>query len=187
MSIEIEEPGRVAMLATAREAIESRLSHREPVWPDCGSTGELQLGAFVTLHATRSDGRRVLRGCIGRMRSDAPLVTVIRSMAVAAAFEDPRFPRVTANELQAIDVEISVLSRFEPCTPDEVMPGMHGVYLVSGFSSGVFLPQVATEQGWNREELLEQLCVKAGLGSGAYRSPEASLFCFTATVFGERS
>ena len=65
------------------------------------------------------------------------------------------------------------------------MPGVHGVLLRRGYSSGVFLPQVAAEQGWGREELLEELCVKAGVAAGSYLAPDASLYRFTATVFGE--
>jgi AmmeMemoRadiSam system protein A len=106
-------------------------------------------------------------------------------MAAAAAFDDPRFPPVTERELGNIDVEISVLSPFEPCAPEDVSPGLHGVYLVRGGRSGVFLPQVAPEQGWDRQELLEQLCVKAGLEPGSYLLPDARLYRFTATVFGE--
>jgi AmmeMemoRadiSam system protein A len=106
-------------------------------------------------------------------------------MALAAAFEDPRFPALAEGELASIDIEISVLSPFEPCAPLDVIPGEHGVYLTRGYHSGVFLPQVAPEQGWDRHELLEQLCAKAGLESGAYKTSGASLFRFTATIFGE--
>ena len=119
------------------------------------------------------------------MSSSLPLRTTVQDMALAAAFEDPRFPALSEGELASIDIEISVLSPFEPCTPLDVIPGEHGVYLTKGFHSGVFLPQVAPEQGWDQHELLEQLCAKAGLESGAYKTAGAKLFRFTATIFGE--
>lgn len=186
MSFTISRDEREAFLYTAREAIASRLLGRKARWPEYGATAEERLGAFVTLHKHTGSGRRSLRGCIGRMSSEQPLRLTIRDMAIASAFEDPRFPALSSGELEHIDIEISVLSPFEPCSPQDVSPGEHGVYLTRGYRSGVFLPQVATEQGWDRMALLEQLCVKAGLESGAYASPEARLFRFTATVFGEQ-
>jgi len=176
---------RSSLLGTAREAIAASLEGRPPRWPAYGPALEEALGAFVTLHKRSPAGRRLLRGCIGRMSAEQPLYATVRDMAKAAAFDDPRFPPLIDSELDRIDIEISVLSPFEPCSPDDVVPGKHGVLLTRGFRSGVFLPQVASEQGWDRVELLEQLCVKAGLESGAYTSPGAKLYRFTATVFRE--
>lgn len=186
MSLEIAPEDRLALLRTAREAIASRLEGRPAIWPAHGPALDDALGAFVTLHKSSTHGRRLLRGCIGRMSSDRPLYVTVRDMAEAAAFEDPRFPPLIDSELASVDIEISALSPFEPCSPDDVVPGTHGVYLTRGFRTGVFLPQVASEQGWDRAELLEQLCVKAGLEGGAYDRPDARLFRFTATVFGEK-
>jgi AmmeMemoRadiSam system protein A len=180
MAFDIATEDRIVLLALAREAIVSRLCNRSPVWPDHSKALDERRGAFVTLHKNG-----LLRGCIGRMVADTPLEKAVRDMAMAAAFEDPRFPSLGKPELDEIDLEISVLSPMEPCRPDEIIPGMHGTYLVKGYRSGVFLPQVATEQGWNREHLLEHLCYKAGLPSGSYLDPDAKLFCFTAVVFGE--
>jgi len=185
MSVPLSSTDKAALLLTAREAIESRLMHRPPHWPDFSPATREPYGAFVTLHKTSQQGLRSLRGCIGRMSSELPLSTTVRDMALAAAFEDPRFPSMHEHELAGIDIEISVLSPFEPCSPEDIIPGEHGVYLTRGYHSGVFLPQVAPEQGWNRQELLEQLCAKAGLEGGAYRSVGANLFRFTATIFGE--
>ncbi len=169
------------LLSTAREAIAARLESRKPDWPSVSVDMNQPRGAFVTLHK-----HGALRGCIGRMRAEVPLFEVVREMALSAAFEDPRFPPLRQDEFKEIDLEISVLSPFEPCKPGEVVVGKHGVYIVSGFRSGVFLPQVAPEQGWDREKLLENLCGKAGLESGAYRSVDAKLYSFTAFVFGEK-
>jgi len=185
MSLVLHSADETSLLLTAREAIVSRIQARQPSWPAYGPVAEEHYGAFVTLHKTSPDGRRLLRGCIGRMSSGLPLRTTIRDMALAAAFEDPRFPALNKDELAGIDIEISVLSPFEPCSPEDVVSGEHGVYLTRGYHSGVFLPQVAVEQGWDRHELLEQLCAKAGLEGGAYMTAGASLFRFTATVFGE--
>jgi AmmeMemoRadiSam system protein A len=180
MAFDLAIEDKRTLLALAREAIVSRLGNRSPVWPSHSRALEERRGAFVTLHK-----HGMLRGCIGRMVADTPLEKAVRDMAMAAAFEDPRFPSLSKAELAEIELEISVLSPMEPCRPDEITPGVHGTYLVKGYRSGVFLPQVATEQGWNRETLLEHLCYKAGLPSGAYLDPDAKLFSFTAVVFGE--
>ncbi len=168
------------LLETAREAIRSALEKRAPHWPESAKDLAEKRGAFVTLHRHGS-----LRGCIGRMTGDEPLYMQIRDIAHAAAFEDPRFPALEKSELEGIQLEISVLSPMTPCSPHDVIPGTHGVYLTNGRRSGVFLPQVATEQGWDREALLENLCRKAGLPPGSHLASDAKLFCFTAFVFGE--
>ena len=181
MSDEYSEASRKILLSTAREAIAARLESRQPASAPVPAELDEPRGAFVTLHK-----HGALRGCIGRMRAEEPLIEVVRDMALSAAFADPRFPPLHQDELKDVDLEISVLSPFVPCKPEDVLPGKHGVYLVKGFRSGVFLPQVAPEQGWDREELLENLCGKAGLEPGAYRSAGAQLYSFTASVFGEK-
>ncbi|MBN1518859.1 MAG: AmmeMemoRadiSam system protein A [Spirochaetales bacterium] len=172
---------RAGLLATAREAIRARLGHRKPAWPALSPAAAQPCGAFVTLHKHGN-----LRGCIGRMVSSEPLYQVVRDMAVAAAFDDPRFPPLDASEEPELDLEISALSPMESCKPDDVQPGVHGVHLSLGWNSGVFLPQVAPEQGWDRDQLLHHLCLKAGLPPGSHRDPGAELKRFTAVVFGER-
>jgi uncharacterized protein len=181
MAFDINAEDRKILLALAREAIASRLESRSPVWPSHSSSLDERRGAFVTIHK-----QGMLRGCIGRMVADTPLEKIIRDMAMAAAFEDPRFPPLGKTDLVSIDLEISVLSPMEPCRPEDIVPGIHGAYLAKGYRSGVFLPQVATEQGWDRDTFLEHLCYKAGLPSGSYRDPDARLWSFNAVVFGER-
>ena len=146
-----------------------------------GSPGlEREQGAFVTL---RKKGE--LRGCIGQMTAAGPLRRVVGAMAFAAAFEDPRFSRLQANELKDVEVEISVLTPFrEVASAGAILPGRDGVLLQKGRSSAVFLPQVATEEGWDRNELLDNLCVKAGLSRGCWQSG-AKLSTFQAEVFKE--
>ncbi len=141
-------------------------------------------GAFVTLRKNEQ-----LRGCIGQIiPTDKPLWQVVRDMAVAACSQDHRFSPVTEDELPEIDYEVSVLSRPEPIDDwRKIELGKHGVIVKRGFHSGVFLPQVADETGWSREEFLSQLCwQKAGLPPDCYRDPDTKLEVFTAQVFSEK-
>lgn len=140
-------------------------------------------GAFVTLH---KDGQ--LRGCIGNFTGSDPLYLNIRDMAVEAATGDPRFPPVTLKEMDNIDIEISVLSTPEKVkSAEEVELGKHGVMVKKGFRGGVFLPQVATETGWSKEEFLSTLCAhKAGISADSWKDGSADIYTFTAEVFSER-
>ncbi len=141
------------------------------------------MGAFVTIHK-----QGVLRGCIGNIIGPQPLYLTVHDMAIEAATADPRFPSLNPDELEDIEIEISVLS--EPKKVDdvnEIKMGVHGVIVKRGFASGVFLPQVATETGWTKEEFLSNLCEhKAGLSPDAWQDKDTQLFSFTAQVFGEK-
>lgn len=137
------------------------------------------LGAFVTITCNGA-----LRGCIGAIVGHAPLAETVWRMARAAALEDPRFPPLTAREWEQAAVEISVLDELAPCPdPARIEVGRHGLALQYGGRSGVFLPQVPVEQGWDREAYLEHLCAKAGVPHGAWRLPQARLFWYEALVF----
>ncbi|MCK5581597.1 MAG: AmmeMemoRadiSam system protein B [Candidatus Omnitrophica bacterium] len=141
-------------------------------------------GAFVTLHRYGH-----LRGCIGNIVSDAPLYKTVRDMAISAAVKDPRFPPLSKEELGSIDLEISVLSKpWRVTDVEEIEPGVHGVIVRKGLmNQGVFLPQVATEFGWGREEFLSNLCShKAGLPPDAWKDPATEIQIFTADVFSEK-
>ncbi len=139
-------------------------------------------GAFVTLHY-----KGELRGCIGNIIGRGPLYKTIRDMAVESSSRDPRFSPVSKGELKDIKVEISVLSvPVKERDVSKIKMGVHGVIVKRGFNSGVFLPQVATETGWGRDEFLSVLCTqKAGLPADAWRDPGTELYTFTAEVFGE--
>ncbi|MBU1220648.1 AmmeMemoRadiSam system protein A [Myxococcota bacterium] len=137
-------------------------------------------GVFVTL---KKHGD--LRGCIGNFRSQTPLIDNIYNMALAAAFEDNRFEPVTEDELSDIQIEISVLSELFPVKPDEIEIGKHGLYLTFRHFGGVFLPQVPVEWGWDLQEYLDELCLKAHLPPGTHLHKEAVLEAFTADVFHE--
>jgi AmmeMemoRadiSam system protein A len=136
-------------------------------------------GVFVTL---RRDGR--LRGCIGFIEGIEPLWEAVRDMAVRAAAHDPRFPPVEAVELEDLEIEISVLSPLEPLSdPADVEVGRHGLMVRRGPRSGLLLPQVPVEHGWDRETFLEQTCFKAGLPPGAWKDPGTVILAFEAEVF----
>ncbi len=138
------------------------------------------MGAFVTLH---KEGN--LRGCIGEIFPRRALVEAVAEQAVNAAFHDPRFPRLRAEELDEIDIEISALTAPHAVgSYEEIVVGRHGVVLSKKGRSAVFLPQVAPEQGWGVEETLTQLALKAGLGSNDWKSG-CEFKVFEAIVFGE--
>ena len=141
-----------------------------------------EMGAFVTLH---EHGK--LRGCIGNMVGRGPFYLTVREMAKEAATGDPRFRPVTLREMKDIDIEISALSPMEKIeNPDIIEVGKHGVMVKGAFRSGVYLPQVATETGWNREQFMNSLCgQKAGMAPDAWKKGECDIYVFTAEVFGE--
>lgn len=135
-------------------------------------------GAFVTLNE-----RGLLRGCIGMILSDDPVIETVREMAVSAALRDPRFSPVRPDELSAIELEVSVLTEPTPVKgPEAIVAGRDGVILRKRGRSAVFLPQVATEQGWDVPTMLKHLSLKAGLDSDAWRSG-AAFETFRAQVF----
>jgi AmmeMemoRadiSam system protein A len=154
------------LLALARESIASKLENREPQYQTMHSPVlEQPCGAFVTLHKGVS-GAYSLRGCIGRMTANLPLEETVRIMAREAAFGDPRFPPLKPGELEQCHIEISALSPMTVCPdPRNVEVGVHGLYLTRGGRSGVLLPQVPIEQGWNQKEYRDYICITAGLPS----------------------
>lgn len=123
------------------------------------------LGAFVTL---KKNGK--LRGCIGRLQEEAPLYLTVSRMALAAAFNDPRFPALEAGEFAGLEFDISIMGPITAClNPEEIAIGRHGLIMKRGARQGLLLPQVPVEWNWNREEFLEATCNKAGLPAGAWR------------------
>jgi len=172
------------LLKFAREIIHARLTGGEsPPLPKIETESAECGGAFVTL---RNQG--TLRGCIGRFSSGSNLAGTIRDMAIAA-LDDPRFRDrpVTADELGDLMIEISVLSPMRrTADPLSLELGVHGIWIRSGFKSGCFLPQVATEQNWSKEQFLSYCCSgKAGLPADAWKDPDTEVFLFSAEVFSE--
>ncbi len=138
-------------------------------------------GLFVTL---KKNGR--LRGCIGYPLPLKPLNQALVEMALAAAFEDPRFPPLQADELDRVEIEISLLTRPQAVDdPAQVQVGRDGVIVGKGGRCGLLLPQVAPEQGWNREELLSHCCLKAGLAADDWRGPGITIETFQAEIISE--
>jgi AmmeMemoRadiSam system protein A len=168
------------LLQVARDSIAARLKGKAatpvkataPVLEECR-------GAFVSLHR-----RGQLRGCIGYIEAVKPLLQTVMEMAPAAAFKDPRFRPLQADELADLEIEISVLTPMRLVkSPDEIEVGQHGLYIVKGLNRGLLLPQVATQYHWDRQTFLEQTCTKAGLPSHAWKDSDTQIFIFRAEIF----
>ena len=181
MTFSLAENEKRLLLRTARESIDARLTGRVPRLPPRTPALETPCGAFVTL---RKKGE--LRGCIGHITATRALAETVADVALSSAFNDPRFAPLTLAEWGEVSIEISVLSPFERIAdPGIVQAGVHGVMVSRGHRSGLLLPQVATEQGWDRETLLVHTCYKAGLAGDAWRDADTRIEVFTALVFQE--
>jgi len=182
---EFTEADGAALLATARESIAARLEGRSPRWPVTRAALGVELGAFVTLRSGKVPGSP-LRGCIGKISAKESLVRTVREVALSAAFEDPRFEPLDRGEFPTISMEITVLTPLRQiASPAQIEVGRHGVYMSKGWHSAIFLPQVAVEQGWDRDELLVNLCYKAGLGANAWKESDAKFQVFEGRMFEE--
>jgi AmmeMemoRadiSam system protein A len=170
-----------ALPALARQAIAEKLGRPGPVVPAFAPTDEHR-GVFVTLRR-RADND--LRGCVGIVEPRYPLGEAVRRAAVSSALDDKRFAPVTIGELALLTVHVSVLGPLAPSAPEGVEVGRHGVVVRHDERSALLLPQVATEQGWDRETLLRQLCRKAGLPADAWQKPDCQLFTFEAQTYDE--
>lgn len=172
------------LLKTAKETVKAVITG-ETVPKPASDDPELNetCGCFVTL---KNHGQ--LRGCIGQFISQIPLIELIVEMAKASATSDPRFfaEPITTDELEHLDVEISVLSPLKKTDdPLSLRLGVDGIYIKRGRTSGCFLPQVATETGWSKEQFLSYCCAhKAGLPADAWKQPNTEVYLFTAEVFG---
>ena len=174
---------RRELLKIARDSIRSYLTTRKPPRIEAENPKLKQKrGVFVTLRRGEA-----LRGCIGFIEPIFPLYHAISECAVSAATKDIRFPPVTIEELPRITIEISVLSPTKRvASVDEIEMGIHGVVVKKGFNQGIFLPQVAKEAGWNKEEFLSHLCSgKAGLPSDAWKDRDTEIYIFSVEKFEE--
>jgi AmmeMemoRadiSam system protein A len=128
-----------------------------------------------------------LRGCIGYIQPVRPLYLTVQEMAEAAALQDPRFTPVTEGELETLGIEISALTPLRKIkSVDEIQVGLHGIYMKKDYFSGLLLPQVATEYGWDRTTFLEHTCMKAGLPTNAWKDKDAEIYIFAADIFSEQ-
>ena len=173
------------LLKVAKDTVAAAVSGKpvfEPTTDDPALLAEV--GCFVTL----KNGEE-LRGCIGQFTADKPLIDMVAQMAISSSMHDPRFGgnRITPDELPSLDVEISVLSEMVISEdPLSLRLGVDGIYITDGKASGCFLPQVATETGWDEDDFLSFCCAhKAGLAPDAWKTdPSVKVYLFTAEVFG---
>jgi len=179
------------LVQLARRTIEASFAKAKVSLADAPPKTREVCGVFVTLNILRG-GEKLLRGCIGYPYPIKPLVEAVNDVAKAAAFEDPRFPRLDRSELGKIVVEVSVLTPPEPIRglkpekyPSMVRVGVDGLIIKRGGRSGLLLPQVATDWGWDPDEFLSQACVKAGLPPDAWLIPGTDVSRFQAIIFAE--
>lgn len=172
------------LLELARNSIASLFQKTEssPIdydkYPILNSTS----GVFVTLTI-----KGKLRGCIGYIISDRPLIETLQDAAVQAATGDPRFPILSHDEFSRIEIEISILSKPFPIgSYDDIVLGKHGLIIEEQGRRGLLLPQVPIEHHLNRDEYLSALCQKAGLYPDLWKDKKINLEAFTATVFSEK-
>ena len=172
---------RRSLLALARRAVlELVLHHSFAEVPALAGRLAEPGSAFVTLHCFSK-----LRGCIGRTDGALSLGETVAQCAISAAAHDPRFLPIAQDDLPGLEIEISVLSEFQPLSPQLIVPGIHGLLVARGDHRGLLLPQVAAERRWSAERFLEETCEKAGLDRNAWRDPRTIVFVFTAEVFSE--
>ncbi|NOY22670.1 MAG: AmmeMemoRadiSam system protein B [Acidobacteria bacterium] len=182
----ISHENRVLLLKLARKALEAYTSSGKRLDVDLKNYPKellVRRSVFVTLNKNGN-----LRGCIGNLGEGDLLPISVRDYTVNAAASDPRFRPVQHGEVKDIDIEISVMTPFHEI-PDyhRIRLGIDGVIISKGFYRAVFLPQVATETGWNLDQFLSHLCVKAGLPADAYKEPGMTFSVFQAEVFSEGS
>ena len=173
---------RLFLLQLARNVIAKTSNGESPEMPEYFSENLVKkLGVFVSLHK-KGD----LRGCIGYVEGIKPLQDGVIEMAQSAAFNDPRFAPVKSNEVEDLELEISVLSPItEVKNIDEIVIGKHGLIIENGFYKGLLLPQVATENHWDRTEFLQHTCRKSGLPIDAWKDKKTKIYFFSAEIFSE--
>jgi hypothetical protein len=173
------------LLSVARKSVEQAVRTGKPYEVGASSNNTLnqERGAFVTL---KEQGQ--LRGCIGYTSASKPLNMTVRDTATLAALRDSRFSPVKASELGSLAYEISVLSPLRRVTDiRQIKVGQHGLLMKNGDYEGLLLPQVPTEEGWDRQKFLEETCAKAGMQTNCWKDENTDIFMFTAVVFGEKN
>lgn len=187
---EQEEPGlileksdKVFLLKLARKSLETYFENGLTLeLSQVGISEKLKVeaGVFVTLNKDEK-----LRGCVGNFTADKPLYKMVPEIAISSAISDTRFAAVTGDELKSLDIEVSVLTPLKKIESiDEIEMGKHGIYITDGNTSGTFLPQVAIETGWSKEEFLGHCSEdKAGLGWDGWKT--ADVYTYEAIVFSE--
>jgi len=179
----LSEEEKRSLIELVRNTIRARLDGQPlPYFSPSSERLSQNSGAFVTLHK-----QGALRGCIGYVEATKPLYQSVQDMALAAAFQDPRFPPLSESEFDDIEIEISVMSPIRRIdTVEEIVVGSHGLIIKRGLHQGLLLPQVATEQGWDRDTFLQHACYKAGLAGNCWRKRNTEIYVFSAEVFSEK-
>jgi len=182
-SLSLNKKEKIILLEIARESIKSAILGVKPNIPTINDVIlNEKCGAFVTITL---NGK--LRGCIGNIRATHPLWETVKMMAREAALNDPRFYPLSPNEIDKIEIEISVLSPFKLINDiNEIKVGKHGLFIKKGYYQGLLLPQVATDYNWDRIQFLKQTCLKAGLHENAWQDKNCEIYIFSATVFSEK-
>ena len=170
---------RALLLKAAHEAIAAAAAGRKFVSEAPSAHLSEPRGAFTTVYLHGE-----LRGCVGYATPIAPLYRTVADTAQAAAFDDPRFPPLRAEEVSELEVSLSILSALWPIDPNDIEIGRHGLVVALSNQRGLLLPQVPVEHGWDRVTFLEQTCRKAGLPLDAWQHG-ATVEAFTAEVFGD--
>jgi len=178
------------LVRLSRVAVEEFLINGRKIAPPPNTPPDLyeERGVFVTIKRYPSNE---LRGCIGYPEPIMPLVLATIDAAISAATRDPRFPPMRPQELDSVIFEVTVLTPPEPLNvPPQELPraikvGRDGLIVRCGFASGLLLPQVPVEWGWNEEEFLSQTCIKAGLPPDCWLSPECKFYRFQGQIFTE--
>jgi uncharacterized protein len=187
MQLLTDDEGAMAV-RSARAAIEHAVAKRPKKYDDLTPVFNEKRGVFVTLTKSGS-----LRGCIGFPYPVMPLGDAIVHAAGAAALEDPRFPPVTKDELGEISLEVTILTVPEPLEgepakrPEKVIVGKHGLIVRGMGTSGLLLPQVATDYHWDAKTFLDHTCMKAGLSERCWTSKNVEILTFEGQIFSEHA
>ncbi|MBN1473983.1 MAG: AmmeMemoRadiSam system protein A [Syntrophaceae bacterium] len=182
--MEVTQKEKATLLEIVKKTVSSKVNNKNmPKFTIESETLKEKRGAFVTIK--KHDH---LRGCIGYIKAVKPLWETVQEMAIAAAFHDPRFPALKADELTDLSFEVSVLSPLKRIKDvSEIEVGKHGLYITRGYNSGLLLPQVAVEHNLDRESFLRETCYKAGLSPQAWQEKETEIYIFSADYFSDKT
>jgi AmmeMemoRadiSam system protein A len=177
----LSDDDRKAILELARQGVIHAVCHEQPLssFPSTGVFAERR-GLFVTLHVNKK-----LRGCIGVIEAQTGLGESLVTCAADAALRDPRFSRLRLEEMDGLEIEVSLLSPLQPILPGEIEIGTHGLLVERGQRRGLLLPQVAVEHRLGLEEFLAETCAKAGLPREAWKDAGTKLYGFQCEVIAE--
>jgi len=177
----LSDDDRKAILELARQGVFHAVCHEQPLpsYPTTGVFAE-RCGLFVTLHVNKK-----LRGCIGVIEAHTALGENLARCGSDAALHDPRFSRVRPEEVDAVEIEVSLLSPLQPIRPEQVEIGTHGLLVERGSQRGLLLPQVAVEHRLSPEQFLGETCAKAGLPREAWKDAETKIYGFQCEIVSE--